>query len=96
VHVNLIVYGSLNKHGETVFKPFTMKICEVIWIFRIIFERQGPEKGMVFFAEFRNYKEFSFGDSRRTLLGCRLIIVYQWNAYLLAFPNNAERNIERE
>ena len=27
---------------QTVFKPFTMKICEVIWI---IFVRQGPEKG---------------------------------------------------
>ena len=34
---------------ETVFKPFTMKICEVILIFRIIFESQGPEKGMFLF-----------------------------------------------
>ena len=31
---SLIVYGSLNKHG-TVFKPFIMKLCEVIWIFPI-------------------------------------------------------------
>jgi hypothetical protein len=30
---------------ETVLKPFTMKIYEVIWIFQNIFERQGPEKG---------------------------------------------------
>ena len=34
---------------ETVFKPFTMKICEVIWIFKMIFERQGPEKGTFLF-----------------------------------------------
>jgi hypothetical protein len=26
-----------------------MKICEVIWILRIIYERQGPKKGMFLF-----------------------------------------------
>jgi hypothetical protein len=28
----------------------TIKICEVIWILGIIFERQGPEKGCFFFG----------------------------------------------
>ena len=35
---------------ETVFKPFAMKICEVIIIFYlIVFERQGLEKGKFLF-----------------------------------------------
>ena len=39
---------------ETVFKPFTMKICEVIWIFANDLWKTGSWKGDVsFYAEFR-------------------------------------------
>ena len=34
---------------ETVFKPFTLKICEVIIFLQIIFERQGPYEGTFHF-----------------------------------------------
>jgi hypothetical protein len=38
---------------ETVFKPFTMKICEVIWIFTNYLWKTGSWKREVsFFAEF--------------------------------------------
>jgi hypothetical protein len=34
---------------ETVFKPFKMKIWEMIWIFRNYLGNPGPEKGMFLF-----------------------------------------------
>ena len=42
----------MNKHGETVFKPFTMKICEVIWIFTIHIWKTKVLKKVRFFAKF--------------------------------------------
>jgi hypothetical protein len=44
---------------ETVFKPFTMKICEELFGFLlIVFERQGPEKGTFLFLLSLYYTTF--------------------------------------
>ena len=54
---------------ETVFKPFTMKICEVIFGFLLnIFERQGPEKRDVSFFCCSVYVKFRLSQAKATYL----------------------------